>query len=70
MAVLIWVIKSYGKTIVIVGGVAGGASAAARLRRLNEYDNIIILERGEYISLPTVACLIISAVLLQKEISF
>lgn len=36
-----------GKTIVIVGGVAGGA---ARLRRLNEYDNIIILERGEYIS--------------------
>ncbi|WP_038950484.1 FAD-dependent oxidoreductase, partial [Yersinia pestis] len=35
---------------VIVGGVAGGASAAARLRRLNEYDNIIILERGEYIS--------------------
>lgn len=39
-----------GKTIVIVGGVAGGASAAARLRRLNEYDNIIILERGEYIS--------------------
>ncbi|CNC39451.1 CoA-disulfide reductase [Yersinia pseudotuberculosis] len=39
-----------GKTIVIVGGVAGGASAAARLRRLNEYDNIIILERGKYIS--------------------
>lgn len=59
-----------GKTIVIVGGVAGGASAAARLRRLNEYDNIIILERGEYISLPTVVCLIISVVLLPKEINF
>ncbi|WP_028518256.1 FAD-dependent oxidoreductase [Ruminococcus flavefaciens] len=37
------------KTI-IVGGVAGGASAAARLRRLNEKDEIIILERGDYIS--------------------
>lgn len=37
------------KTI-IVGGVAGGASAAARLRRLNEHDEIIILERGEYVS--------------------
>ena len=37
------------KTI-IVGGVAGGASAAARLRRLNENDKIIILERGDYIS--------------------
>lgn len=37
------------KTI-IVGGVAGGASAAARLRRLNENDEIIILEHGDYIS--------------------
>ncbi len=37
------------KTI-IIGGVAGGASAAARLRRLNEKDEIIILERGDYIS--------------------
>lgn len=36
--------------IVIVGGVAGGASAAARLRRLNEKAEIIIFERGEYIS--------------------
>ena len=35
---------------VIIGGVAGGASAAARLRRLNENDEIIILERGGYIS--------------------
>ena len=37
------------KTI-IIGGVAGGASAAARLRRLKENYEIIILERGDYIS--------------------
>lgn len=37
------------KTI-IIGGVAGGASAAARLRRLDESAEIIILERGEYVS--------------------
>ncbi len=36
--------------IVIIGGVAGGASAAARARRLNESAQITILERGEYIS--------------------
>lgn len=36
--------------ILIVGGVAGGASAAARLRRLNEQAEIIMFERGEYIS--------------------
>ncbi|MEA4933467.1 MAG: FAD-dependent oxidoreductase [Lawsonibacter sp.] len=38
------------KKIVIVGGVAGGASCAARLRRLDEEAQIILLERGEYIS--------------------
>lgn len=38
------------KKIVIVGGVAGGATAAARLRRLNEEDEIVLFERGEYIS--------------------
>jgi NADPH-dependent 2,4-dienoyl-CoA reductase/sulfur reductase-like enzyme/peroxiredoxin family protein/TusA-related sulfurtransferase/rhodanese-related sulfurtransferase len=36
--------------IVIIGGVAGGASAAARLRRLNEKSEIIMLEKGEHIS--------------------
>ena len=36
--------------VVIVGGVAGGASAAARLRRLNEEAEIIIFERSGYIS--------------------
>lgn len=36
--------------VLIVGGVAGGASAAARLRRLKEDIDIVIFERGEYIS--------------------
>ncbi|GIO37306.1 CoA-disulfide reductase [Paenibacillus antibioticophila] len=39
-----------GKKILIVGGVAGGASAAARLRRLDEEAEIIMFERGSYIS--------------------
>ena len=34
----------------IIGGVSGGASAAARLRRLREKDEIVMLERGEYVS--------------------
>ena len=38
------------KRILIVGGVAGGASAAARARRLSEDAEIIVFERGEYIS--------------------
>lgn len=38
------------KKILIVGGVAGGASAAARLRRLNEEDKIIIFEKGPHVS--------------------
>lgn len=38
------------KKIVIVGGVAGGASAAARLRRLDEQAEIILFERGNHIS--------------------
>ena len=36
--------------VLIVGGVAGGASCAARLRRLDESAEIIMFERGEYIS--------------------
>ncbi len=36
--------------ILIIGGVAGGATAAARLRRLSEQDEIIMFERDEYIS--------------------
>lgn len=38
------------KKIVIVGGVAGGMSAATRLRRLDEMAEIIILEKGPYVS--------------------
>lgn len=38
------------KKILIVGGVAGGATAAARMRRLDESAEIIMFERGEYIS--------------------
>jgi len=39
-----------GKKILIVGGVAGGATCAARLRCLCEDDEIVLFERGEYIS--------------------
>ena len=39
-----------GKKILIVGGVAGGASTAARLRRLDENAEIVMFEMGEYIS--------------------
>lgn len=38
------------RKILIVGGVAGGASAAARLRRLDEQAEIILFEKGPYIS--------------------
>ena len=38
------------KRIVVVGGVAGGASAAARARRLCEECEIIVFERGPYVS--------------------
>ena len=36
--------------VVIVGGVAGGASCAARLRRLDENAEIIMVEKGPYVS--------------------
>ena len=36
--------------VIIVGGVAGGATTAARLRRLNEKAEIILIERGNFIS--------------------
>ncbi|MGI5849472.1 MAG: FAD-dependent oxidoreductase [Christensenellales bacterium] len=38
------------KKYIIIGGVAGGASAAARLRRLDEKAKITVFERGQYIS--------------------
>lgn len=38
------------KKIIVVGGVAGGASVAARLRRLSEEDEIIMFEKGPHVS--------------------
>ncbi len=38
------------RKIVVIGGVAGGASAAARLRRLGETDQILMFERGPDVS--------------------
>lgn len=35
---------------VIIGGVAGGATAAARIRRIDEFAEIVMLEKGNYIS--------------------
>ena len=42
--------NSKSKKVVIIGGVAGGAACAARLRRLDERAEIVILEKGPYIS--------------------
>ncbi len=42
--------KTQGTKVIIVGGVAGGASCAARLRRLDETAQIIMVERGPYVS--------------------
>jgi NADPH-dependent 2,4-dienoyl-CoA reductase/sulfur reductase-like enzyme/rhodanese-related sulfurtransferase len=38
------------KRVVIVGGVAGGATCAARLRRMDEDAEILVLDRGHYVS--------------------
>ena len=46
------------KKILIVGGVAGGASAAARLRRLDETAEIIMFESVITSPSPTADCLI------------
>ena len=35
---------------IIVGGVAGGATAAARIRRIDEQAEIVLIEKGHYIS--------------------
>jgi len=42
--------RKISQKVVIVGGVAGGASCAARLRRLDENAEILIVERGPYVS--------------------
>lgn len=43
------------KKILVIGGVAGGASAAARLRRLSEEDEIIMFEKGPHVSFSNCA---------------
>ena len=42
--------RKVSKKILIIGGAAGGATAAARLRRLNEFAEIIIIEKSGYVS--------------------
>jgi NADPH-dependent 2,4-dienoyl-CoA reductase/sulfur reductase-like enzyme/rhodanese-related sulfurtransferase len=42
--------RGWKMKVVIVGGVAGGASCAARLRRLDERAEIVMVERGPYVS--------------------
>lgn len=44
-----------GKKVLIVGGVAGGASAAARIRRLDESAEVIMFERGPDVSFSNCA---------------
>ena len=44
---------------IIIGGVAGGATAAARIRRLTEKDEIILLEKGNISHMPIAGFLII-----------
>ncbi|OJF75814.1 MAG: pyridine nucleotide-disulfide oxidoreductase [Treponema sp. CETP13] len=54
--------------ILIIGGVAGGASAAARLRRLDENAEIIMLEKGPYVSYANCGLpYYISGTIAQKE---
>lgn len=43
------------KKVVIIGGVAGGASAAARVRRLDEQAQIVMFERGPHVSFSNCA---------------
>ncbi|MDK2972543.1 MAG: hypothetical protein PWP23_2298 [Candidatus Sumerlaeota bacterium] len=42
--------ESKAQRILIVGGVAGGASCAARLRRMDEFAEIVVFEKGPYVS--------------------
>ena len=54
--------------VVIVGGVAGGATAAARIRRLDEQAEIVVFERSGYVSpMQTAACPITSAASLRTR---
>ena len=50
------------KKIVVIGGVAGGMSFAARMRRLDETAGIIVIEKVASFPMRIVACLITSVV--------
>ena len=45
--------------VIIIGGVAGGATTAARIRRVDESAEIILLEKESIYRMPIAACLII-----------
>ena len=54
--------------VVIIGGVAGGATAAARIRRLDEKAEIIVFEKSGYVSYANCGLLIyICGVIQYKE---
>lgn len=53
--------------VVIIGGVAGGATAAAHLHRLNEDAETAMLEHSGYFLMPTAAFLIIRAASLRNR---
>ena len=55
--------------VIIVGGVAGGASCAARLRRLDEKAEIIMVERGPYVSYANCGLPYYVGGIIQKESS-
>ncbi len=42
--------RKYNMKIIVIGGVAGGATTAARIRRMDETAEIVLLEKGKYIS--------------------
>ena len=58
-----------GMKVIIVGGVAGGASCAARLRRLDEQAEILMVERGPYVSYANCGLPYHVAGVIQKESS-
>lgn len=53
--------------VVIIGGVAGGATAAARIRRLDEQAEIIVFERSGLFPMPTADFRTISAARLKMK---
>ena len=61
--------KSPGKKVIIVGGVAGGASCAARLRRLDERAEILMVDRGPYVSYANCGLPYYISGVIQKESS-